>query len=567
MLHQYTPIPQPLPHKKKEQMNFTDKIKQSTIALSQLANDPMPTYGKLIVRITLAFWLLMVVGVAFHHEMWRDEVRAFLMATEPNSFLDLFSTLRNEGHPVLWYAILRLAYLVFKTPVVLQLTSILIAFAAVTLFMKHSPFPLLVKFLFVFGVIPFVEYSVYSRNYGISMLLFFLLAYVYGRPDRKNWHIGVLIALLANTNYLALVFSVLITGWWVLDSRSTLAGENKKTFIASALLAIFGILVSYLTMAMDANSSQATPEFVYSINYLHHLLLAIQHPGQHIRSLFNPPAIIGDLAVIGLLLGLLARPLLFLTLLAAFLAFNILAGAILTPQARHQGVLYIFIVMVYWIAMTQIKAQTRTTGFDKIGKVLLYSVLYLILVPFMALNVSYAKGKIAEDLSRELSSSKAFGAFINTNFQFRNAIVIGEPDYLIQSLPYYAKNRIYIVREKRFGGYIRYIKGFPKLISLSDILQAAEMLTQKYEVPVLIALKHWPMAQQDTYVKAHPYGRGFKTNIQEIRRFSQRTIKVAEFNNALCDENYRVFLVPKSRDLDRYREKYGQLTYQLDALD
>jgi hypothetical protein len=55
-----------------------------------------------------------------------------------------------------------------------------------------------------------------------------------------------------------------------------------------------------------------------------------------------------------------------------------------------------------------------------------------------------------------MSSSKALGAFLNGAPSFRDAILVPEPDYYIESLPYYAHNPIYLARERRFGNTARW---------------------------------------------------------------------------------------------------------------
>jgi hypothetical protein len=109
-----------------------------------------------------------------HHVFWRDEVRAFSIAKQAESLPNLLSLLRNEGHPPLWYLILKSLYLIFHQNWVLPLASILIAMVAAFLWLFFAPFSVLERVLFLAGVFPLFEFSVMARNYGISMLLMFL---------------------------------------------------------------------------------------------------------------------------------------------------------------------------------------------------------------------------------------------------------------------------------------------------------------------------------------------------------------------------------------------------------
>jgi hypothetical protein len=527
---------------------------------SQLA-ESISTQETHILNIALFAWLVIVVMTVLHHEMWRDEVRALAMALEPESILGLFKTLRNEGHPVLWYVILRTAYQIWPTPVVLQMASILIAFLAVALFLKKSPFPLVVRLLFIFGVLPLVEYSVSARNYGISMLLFFLFAIMYIKPNRKSYIVGAIIALLANTNYLAMMFAGILVAVWAVEELSNSSGFRPflRRFILPATPAILGIIVALFTILMDKNSSQAPPEAVFAKDYLSPLLNSAIHPGLFFKELMPYSLPVRDTVVFGLLAGLLVSPLYAGSLYISIFLYNLFSSTIMGPTLRHQGVLFILILTFYWIA------SVRNCKKSKRSLVFMMAV-YLVFVPLFCHQITFAKKKITEEIDREISSSAALGKFINTNWQLRDAVIIGDPDTILGSLMYYVKNRIYYVRENRYGRYERYVKVPKESVTLRDLLARAEMIRNTEQVPVLILLKHFDIPEYfknstKTYTTILPYGRRFDTTLEEVREFSDRTVKIAEFNNALCDENYEVFLLPGSTD--KYFRAYGDYRQRL----
>ena len=53
--------------------------------------------------VLLLAWLAIVVTVAFHHEFWRDEVRALSLAIGAQTPFEIIKTLQDEGHPGLWH--------------------------------------------------------------------------------------------------------------------------------------------------------------------------------------------------------------------------------------------------------------------------------------------------------------------------------------------------------------------------------------------------------------------------------------------------------------------------------
>lgn len=89
----------------------------------------------------------------------------------------------------------------------------------------------------------------------------------------------------------------------------------------------------------------------------------------------------------------------------------------------------------------------------KLGLRLVEVVGYGALVAMILASVYRARA-VRVDVTHEMSSSKAFGAFLNAAPSYRDAILVPEPDYYIESLLYYAHNPIYLARERRFGNTV-----------------------------------------------------------------------------------------------------------------
>src|SRR5262249_37319816 len=120
-----------------------------------------------------AVYAAIVSVVSIYHEPWRDEVVPMTLVRQAESLPDLWHTLRYEGHPILWYVALRYAYLALGSTAALKVVSVLVAVAAIGIFLVHAPLPLSIKCLFTFGALPLYEYSVVARDYGLGMLFLF----------------------------------------------------------------------------------------------------------------------------------------------------------------------------------------------------------------------------------------------------------------------------------------------------------------------------------------------------------------------------------------------------------
>ena len=131
-------------------------------------------HSRQVLWIALA-WAAVVVFLMTRHVVWRDEVRALSLALQGDDLLAMLRGLRGEGHPAVWYLMLRGAYAAANTPLVLPMVSLLVAMTAAALLAWRSPFAWPFIALFLLGRMSLYEYSVMARNYGISMLLMFAL--------------------------------------------------------------------------------------------------------------------------------------------------------------------------------------------------------------------------------------------------------------------------------------------------------------------------------------------------------------------------------------------------------
>ena len=105
------------------------------------SSSAFPGGGPNIISFSiLLLWFSVVVFVAFHHEMWRDEAHCLYVALSADSLWQLPMAVKNEGHPVLWYLILWLGYNLTGTPLILQGVSIVIGCISVVLFSVFLPF-------------------------------------------------------------------------------------------------------------------------------------------------------------------------------------------------------------------------------------------------------------------------------------------------------------------------------------------------------------------------------------------------------------------------------------------
>ena len=94
------------------------------------------------IRIMLfGLWLAAVGAVAWRHVVWRDEARALSIAIQGENWIAMLRGLHGEGHPALWYLLLRAVYGITGRPEDLPLLALAVAVGAAWLIVWRSPFP------------------------------------------------------------------------------------------------------------------------------------------------------------------------------------------------------------------------------------------------------------------------------------------------------------------------------------------------------------------------------------------------------------------------------------------
>ncbi len=516
------------------------------LALARSKDSFASAKSAIVAVAILGIWLTVVIFTATRHEFWRDEVRALSLARAANSPLDLYGLTQYDGHPILWFLLLYIGKSIVDTPVVLPVTSIIIAFAAVAVFMFFSPFPFWIRCLFIFSALPFYEYSVMARNYGISMLLLFVGAVLYRNRAKYPLSLAFVLALLANTNVHSAILACLIAALWAWDTvveqrTASVQGRGLSLYLPFAIVFAGVLLCAAFTMPRKNSILTYLRHSVSMRDLAYPLFDAVLRP-QRTFSEIVPAALPRSVAAALLYLaafGLLHRPNLLLAALGGQIAFGVLFRVVYVGQYRHQGLFLVFILFLYWLFIESLNngAMTRT-------KRLLFNMgLYVAMLTLISGNVAKTKNAVWTDISLERSSSRAFGEFLNRSETYRDAVIVPEPDFLVESLPYYAKNRIYLPREHRFGTTVSWTTEANYRLSLGELLSVARGIKTRYGQSVLIVLGHWDVDKYKSGEKKYSYYKVFSWNTNESADFNESTILVREFKSSYSDENYRVYTI------------------------
>ena len=498
-----------------------------------------------------AGWAAVVGVMFFRHEFWRDEVRALSLAVDAHSLPHLKALLQNEGHPMLWHVLLYAAHGLTGSKLVLPMLSALICAAAVGLFVYGAPFPLWFKALFVAGL-PLYEYSVMARNYGISMLLCFAFARLYPSRGQRPLALGVLLCLLANTNVHSALLAGLLLGFWSWDvlvrARASWSSGPARGLYGGALLFALGIGFALWTVWPTSEMAVSDTSHYTAAFVLESLWKTLLDPGLAFQKIAPrlPGALtlLANLVLVGATLSLLRDPAACVLTWAALVMLSVLFQLVYKGGLRHQGLLVVFMITLQWIVLEQRRHGPRmqvARSLEWLGNHVGFPVL---LAALIVTNGYY----LIVDMIGEESSSRAFAEQLHREPRYSNAILVGEPDFYMETLRYYADNEVYIPREQRVGHTVNFVRGARKDLSLDTLLREARRLQQDPHRPVLIALGHTKVldpggpAPRDPQQLSYSYGRTFSWSADSLAAWQASTKLVRELDRGVHgDERYRVY--------------------------
>jgi hypothetical protein len=208
-----------------------------------------------------------------------------------------------------------------------------------------------------------------------------------------------------------------------------------------------------------------------------------EHPFYAILPSWLPLALGGMLLYLAAF-GLLPRPGLLFSAIGSQVALGIFFFGIYYGAYRHQGLHLIFLLCLYWIAIDS-KDPAPRAGMKR----LVFNAGYAALAILVLGNVRLVP--IRTDIHMEMSSGKAFAAFLKNSSTYRNAIVVPEPGYFVEALPYYADNSIYLPRERRFGATAFWTTDVDTGLSFNGLISVARDVQRRYGRPVLMVFGYW----------------------------------------------------------------------------
>ena len=485
--------------------------------------------------IVLFLWLVVVLIGVYHHEFWRDEVHLLTVALEPTSILGMFSAIKDTGHPVVWPTLLRLFHTIFGSSFALPTVSISVAFAGVFFFYYLSPFPNWQKMLFVFGLYPIYQYSVVARNYGLAMPLIFLFAHFYKTRQDNPLVLATLLFVLANTSaHACLVTAVLFVVWFV----EYATGERNKLalHVGSFGLVIVGGVVA-LASTLPGSDNMATSVVSSGLGFRQiadALLISLLHPAEYYSAIFPKASpLIRDLVFWGLFVGLSVKPVRGAGLVLGTMLLGSFFLLVTHVHLGHQGMFYLLVITLYWLTIAEESSSAPVRQWINRW------VACIGLGGLFGVHLFLGGQAIWHEVRNEQSSVKRLAEYI---YKFSpDSILMPEPDYLIEAIPYYSKNEIYLVRENRYAKRAQPTIHTNFDLSLNELVEQAQILELKRGKKVMIVLGHLDLSSRTNKQITYPFSKKFSWSNKSLEKFLHLTEKVADFRQSIGIEKFEVY--------------------------
>ena len=526
--------------------------------------------------IFIFFCILSVIGI-LHHEMWRDELQAWMVARDASNFFQLFKNLKYEGNPALWHIFLFILTRFTDSPYSIQILHLLISFSFVFIFLTQSKFNILNKFLFVTGYFILFEYNMISRGYGLGILLLFIIISLLKRKTQNHFLIFVLSALLANTTIYgliisgAIIFTLLFNQFFPVKQPNINNNNNTKKKLrktkkinpsfkwqwpklsyltyAGFTIYIWGAIFSIIQIYPEADNSfpVTIPESMFSIERFKLMapdLMSSFIPIPNFNSLHfwnlnyinwnnfeNTHQLFLLLLITFTIVFLKNRnALIFYTVGTLVLLFIFYYSGL--TWWRYTGHLYIVLISAYWI-----KNIFPDREFQKIWLKKLSAIGKKISVPLLTilLTVHSIGGIIAfsKDLKLTFAAGEKSADFLKAQ-KLTNLPIIGNIDFLISPISGFINKPIYYPSRQESGSFIIWDNLRVNDPSLNEIIKHTESGILKENDSLLLILST-PVRDANTN-KEYTVG-SFNKNI------SFKLLKSFDDSIIIENEDHHIYLI------------------------
>lgn len=427
--------------------------------------------NKFIVIVLSVFLSGQLVMIHFH-EMWRDELQAWLIARAASTPLDMYRNLYYEGHPPLWHGLLYIVTRFTGNPVFMQLLHVGIASAIAYVILRYSPFSRLQKVLLTFSYFIFYEYGVIARNYSLGILFMFLFCALMLAKKKNYLHIGLVLFFAALSNPMTALLVPTMVFFVAIDAaQSYVKGKPVawRQLVTGGAIAVAGLLLFYKFVKQPPNSGIGTSIGADVRNALATIWQSYIPISNGVVNFWSTNIVRSFDAVIILSVVMLIGAVQYFARNLKVLAFYLFGTVTLLAffdlknlgSLRHQGFLFIILIMGAWLVKGSSQNKKQPAGFRVYQSVFLTLILS---AQFIGMLVAVNK-----DIKLTFSQAKVTANYIRYSQQ-KDLPLVGLRDYTTTPVAGYLDKEAYFPKSNDTqGSFVRWIDS--PILSLDESLR------------------------------------------------------------------------------------------------
>lgn len=203
----------------------------------------------LIEIIVFSLFVIFSVIMFLFHELWYDEIQAYVLAKDASWIDLLFKETHLEGHPPLFSALLAIfAKTGVPMKIGVRLVSLPFSLVGAYLVIFKAPFKKWIRCLIPFTFFIFYQYTVICRPYSMMFAAFMLAALFYKTRNEKPVRYILSLALLCWCSTYGMLFAGCFCAIWVFEIIFELKGKEffKKVIKDKRFWCLWGILFNAL---------------------------------------------------------------------------------------------------------------------------------------------------------------------------------------------------------------------------------------------------------------------------------------------------------------------------------
>lgn len=431
-----------------------------------------------IITVLLLAWGFYQIMI---HDMWRDELHSWLIASNSASFTDLISNARWEQHPLLWYISIWAVSFLSRDPIAVKVLHFCISASSILLILARAPFAFATRVLIACGYFFSFEYLIISRNYSLGVLLILVVISYYEKWLNRPVLLGVLLGMVCNTNLYGSIVSVALVVGILLDIIL-----NREEPVRSVALVLSPYLILAAVCVVTVIPPSATIGTVASslkyqgniIDIGEKVLLSLLPVPEFTLNFWNT-SLVGSLhKPVSYLLLLLTAVAVYASLRDSFISKYVFCTGLLGiiafnwkvfPYAalRHNGMLFICFIVCVWMGRREWNTG-KTSASPALKNVALISILVInvsatIVAEYYHTRYSFSSGRKVVDYIRKSP--------------FSTMDYVGYPDTVATTIAGYLKKPFYYPGADGPEFYPKW--GLRQKVSLQEALyftqQCAEM--------------------------------------------------------------------------------------------